>query len=161
MQNNVQNDEEITLKINYYQNQRIFKCKLTDILMNYIIEFARLSNLNYLSLYFLYNGSNLLPDQLKKPISEIITRIDKNYKIMTLLSYELENDEINRDEIIIILLSIESENLVKLTGKRGEKIKDIIKNSIKPSFTFDFNWLSFKYNGNEIDIEQNFDNICN
>ena len=46
---------------------------------------------------------------------------------------------------------------MEVNGKRGEKIKDIIKNSIE----FDFKFCNFKYGDNEIDIEKKFDNIAN
>jgi len=155
MQINVQKIEKITLKIIYEQTPTEFECNINEILDNFLIRFANENNLDYKSIYFLYSGSSLLPTQIKKPISEIITPRDKTEKIMQLLAYKLELDIIQEDEIIIIL-SIESVKIVKLTGKKGEKIKDIIKDSIK----LDLNWCTFKYKNNEIDLEQKFDDIA-
>ena len=150
------NENIITLEIIYEQISINIVCNLTDILENRLIEFTTLKNLNYSSLYFLYNGTSLLPSQRKKQISEIIVKRDIHDKRMTLLSYQIEPGIIQEDEIIIVL-SIESVKIKKSTGGRGEKIKDIIKNIIE----LDLKWCTFKYRNNEIDIEQKFDDIAN
>ena len=150
------NENIITLEIIYEQISINIVCNLTDILENRLIEFTTLKNLNYSSLYFLYNGTSLLPSQRKKQISEIIVKRDIHDKIMTLLSYQIEPGIIQEDEIIIVL-SIESVKIKKSSGGRGEKIKDIIKNIIE----LDLKWCTFKYRNNEIDIEQKFDDIAN
>ena len=114
------NDENIiTLEIIYGQISINIVCNLTDILENRLIEFTTLKNLNYSSLYFLYNGTSLLPSQRKKQISEIIVKRDIHDKRMTLLSYQIEPGIIQEDEIIIVL-SIES---VKLKNQLGEEKK--------------------------------------
>ena len=156
MQVNIQNNAEITLKIMHGQITTELKCNLTEIIENRLIEFANKNKLDYKSIYFLYSGSVLYPTQLKKPISEIINREDTKDKIMTLLSYQVESNNAQEDEIIIIL-SIESVKIIELTDKIGEKIKDILKKSIK----LDLNWCIFKYKNNEIDLEQKFDDIAN
>ena len=140
----------------YEQIPTQIECNLTDILENRLIEFTTLKNLNYSYLYFLYNGTSILPSQRKKQISEIIVKTDIHDKKMTLLSYQIEPGIIQEDEIIIVL-SIESVKIKKSTGGRGEKIKDIIKNIIE----LDLKWCTFKYRNNEIDIEQKFDDIAN
>lgn len=150
------NENIITLEIIYEQISINIVCNLTDILENRLIEFTTLKNLNYSSLYFLYNGTSILPSQRKKQISEIIVKRDIHDKIMTLLSYQIEPGIIQEDEIIIVL-SIESVKIKKSTGRREEKIKDIIKNIIE----LDLKWCTFKYRNNEIDIEQKFDDIAN
>ena len=150
------NENIITLEIIYEQISINIVCNLTDILENRLIEFTTLKNLNYSSLYFLYNGTSLLPSQRKKQISEIIAKRDIHDKRMTLLSYQIEPGIIQEDEIIIVL-SIESVKIKKSTGRREEKIKDIIKNIIE----LDLKWCTFKYRNNEIDIEQKFDDIAN
>ena len=73
---------------------------------------------------------------------------------MLLLVYQLEFDISQDDEIIIVLL-IESVKIKKLSGKKSEKIKEIIKSSIE----FDFKWCIFKYRENNIDIEKKFDDV--
>ena len=152
---NDQNDDKISLEIMYEQMTTKIECNLSDVLEIHLIKFAKLNNLNYSSIYFLYSGNSLIPSELKRPISEIITSQDKNEKRMLLLSYKLEID-VKEDEVIIVL-SIESVKIKKSSGGRGEKIKDIIKNIIE----LDLKWCTFKYRNNEIDIEQKFDDIAN
>ena len=152
---NDQNNNKISLEIMYEQMTTKIECNLSDVLEIHLIEFAKLKNLNYSSIYFLYSGNSLIPSELKRPISEIITSQDKNEKRMLLLSYKLEID-VKEDEVIIVL-SIESVKIKKSSGGRGEKIKDIIKNIIE----LDLKWCTFKYRNNEIDIEQKFDDIAN
>ena len=155
MQINAKNENKIIIKIIYEQIPTKFICDQIEILENILIAFANDNKLNYNSIYFLYSGSSLLPYQLKKPINEIIKPVDLNEKRMLLLAYQLEFDIIQEDEIIIIL-SIESTKIEKLTGKKGDKIKDIIRNSIK----LDLNYCTFKYKNNEIDLEKKFDDIA-
>ena len=155
MQNNVPKNEKIILKIIYEQIPTEIKCELSDILENVLTKFSKSNNINYSTIYFLYSGSTLPPDQLKKPINEIITTGDKNEKIMTLLVYHLEF-EINQEDEIIIILIIESIKIKKAIGKKGEIIKNIINSSIK----LELNWCTFKYKGNLINIEQKFDDIA-
>lgn len=97
----------------------------------------------------------MLPEQFKKSINEIITTGDKNDKIMILLAYHLDFEFKQEDEIIIILI-IESIKIEKVIGKKGEIIKNIIDSSIK----LEFNWCTFKYKGNIINIEEKFDDIA-
>ena len=129
MQNYPQNNEEITLIIIYNQIPTNFTYKLTESLEKYITEFLQLNKLNSSSIYFLYNGTSLLQEQLKKPISEIISEINKKDKIMQLLAYYSEFD-INEENEIIIILSIESFKIEQATGNKEEPIKNIIKNFI-------------------------------
>ena len=155
MPNNVPKNEKIILKIIYEQIPTEIKCELSDILENVLTKFSKSNNINYSTIYFLYSGSTLPPDQLKKPINEIITTGDKNEKIMTLLVYHLEF-EINQEDEIIIILIIESRKIENVKGKKGEIIKNIIKSSIK----LELNWCTFKYKGNLINIEKKFDDIA-
>ena len=118
-------------------------------------KFSKSNNINYSTIYFLYSGSPLLPEQLKKSINEIITTGDKKDKIMILLAYHLEFEIKQEDEIIIILI-IESIKIKKAIGKKGEIIKNIINSSIK----LELNWCTFKYKGNLINIQEKFDDIA-
>ena len=155
MQNYPQNNEVITLIIIYNQIPTNFTCKLTESLEKYITEFLQLNKLNSSSIYFLYNGTSLPQEQFKKPISEIISKINKKDKIMQLLAYYSEFN-INEENEIIIILSIESFKIEQATGKKEETIKNIIKNLIK----FDFIWCIFTYKEEEIDIDKKFDDIA-
>ena len=155
MQINAKNENKIILKIIYEQIPTKFICDQIEILENILIAFANDNKLNYNSIYFLYSGSSLLPYQLKKPIYEIIKTGDLKEKRMLLLAYQLEFDTIQEDEIIIIL-SIESTKIELLTGKKGDKIIDIIRDSIK----LDLNYCIFKYKNKKIDLEKKFDDIA-
>ena len=78
---------------------------------------------------------------------------------MTILLYEGNELEAKDQDEIKILLLIESVKKIELKGKKGETIKDIIKNySI---FKIDLKWCIFKYKENEIDLNKKFDNIAN
>ena len=155
MQNNVPKNEKIILKIIYEQIPTEIKCELSDILENVLTKFSKSNNINYSTIYFLYRGSPLLPEQLKKSINEIITTGDKKDKIMILLAYHLEF-EINQEDEIIIILIIESRKIENVKGKKGEIIKNIINSSIK----LELNWCTFKYKGNLINIQEKFDDIA-
>ena len=154
MEINEQNENKITLQVIYEQRPTTFKCDLNEILEKHLINFSNDNKLNYNSVCFLYSGSSLNRNELKKPINEIIKPVDLNEKRMLLLAYQLEFDIIQEDEIIVIL-SIESVKIEKLTGKKGDKIKDIIRDSIK----LDLNYCTFKYRNKIIDLEKKFDDI--
>ena len=146
---------QIILVLTYNQDEKRYKSHLTDLLKNYINLYAQYIKVDYKSIYVIYSGNIFYGDQLKKPISEIINLQHRNEGIMPLLVEKTIFDYIEEDEIIIIL-SIESVKRIELSGKKNEKIINIIRDSIK----LDFNWVIFKYKDNEINIEQKFDDIA-
>ena len=154
--NNGEINDDITLEISYNQNKIKYKCKITDILENYVKKYTNENNLKYENIYVIYNGNVLLGEQLKKPIFTIISSINKEDRVMPLMIEISKFNSVEENEIIIIL-SIESVKIIELKGDRKEKIKNLIKDSIE----FDFKWCIFKYREKEIDIEQKFDNIVN
>ena len=156
----MENKEEITLIIIYKQIQYYFhKCDVKELLENKLKHFAKSNHLNVSTLYILYDGISLFGNQLKKHISEIIKKQDKEDKIMTLLLYQNTEYDITEEDEITIVLSIESVEAVTLNGKKGDLIRDIIKNS--SSIKFDLKWCIFKYKAKEIDLNQKLDDIAN
>ena len=150
-----ENNEQIRLKISYEQNPITYKCFINELLEIYIKKYEEDIKLDLSSIYVIYNGDVFYGEQLKKPIKDIINEQNRKDREMTLLIEKSKFDYIEEDEIIIIL-SILSVKRVEVNGKRGEKIKNIIKDSIE----FDFKFCIFTYGDNEIDIEQKFDDIA-
>ncbi len=165
MQNNEQKkkekeEEPITIIMNYEQNIQNYKCLLNDSLEKYVLQFAKLYNINYSYIYALYNSNSLYGLNFKQHISEIITEPDKKEKRMSLLIYIFtEMNKTDLDEIRIIL-AIESIEIIKYKGERRESILDIIKYKQNPKFKLDINNFIFKYKDIEIDSNQKFDDIA-
>ena len=165
MQNNEQKkkekeEEPITIIMNYEQNIQNYKCYLNDSLEIYVLQFAKLYNINYSYIYALYNSNSLYGLNFKQHISEIITEPDKKEKRMSLLIYIFtEMNKTDLDEIRIIL-AIESIEIIKYKGERRESILDIIKYKQNPKFKLDINNFIFKYKDIEIDSNQKFDDIA-
>ena len=165
MQNNEQKkkekeEEPITIIMNYEQNIQNYKCSLNDSLEKYVLQFAKLYNINYSYIYALYNSNSLYGLNFKQHISEIITEPDKKEKRMSLLIYIFtEMNKTDLDEIRIIL-AIESIEIIKYKGERRESILDIIKYKQNPKFKLDINNFIFKYKDIEIDSNQKFDDIA-
>lgn len=151
--NNIQN--YITLIMSYNQDIVEYKCRLNESLETYFIKYAKYIKENYQSIYAIYNAEILFGEKLKKPISDIINPQNKKEKRMYLLIDKSDFENISEEEIIITL-SIESIKVVKLKGNKQEKIKNIIKDSVK----LDIQWCKFTYRDNEIDIDQTFNNIA-
>ena len=165
MQNNEQKkkekeEEPITIIMNYEQNIQNYICYLNDSLEKYVLQFAKLYNINYSYIYALYNSNSLYGLNFKQHISEIITEPDKKEKRMSLLIYIFtEMNKTDLDEIRIIL-AIESIEIIKYKGERRESILDIIKYKKNPKFKLDINNFIFKYKDIEIDSNQKFDDIA-
>lgn len=165
MQNNEQKkkekeEEPITIIMNYEQNIQNYICYLNDSLEKYVLQFAKLYNINYSYIYALYNSNSLYGLNFKQHISEIITEPDKKEKRMSLLIYIFtEMNKTDLDEIRIIL-AIESIEIIKYKGERRESILDIIKYKQNPKFKLDINNFIFKYKDIEIDSNQKFDDIA-
>ena len=99
--------------MNYEQNIQNYKCCLNDSLEKYVLQFAKLYNINYSYIYALYNSNSLYGLNFKQHISEIITEPDKKEKRMSLLIYIFtEMNKTDLDEIRIIL-AIESIEIIK------------------------------------------------
>ena len=155
----MEEEKKITLIMKYEQITKDYKCDEKVSLEEFVSDFAKLINVDHSSLYALYGRNSLFSEDFKKPISEIITPLDKNDKIMALLFSQNTSFSITDQEEIIIALSIESVKQVKLNGKKGEMLRYIIRNS--PLIEFDLKWCIFKYKEKEIDLNIKFDDIAN
>ena len=149
----------ITLKMIYESNTKVYECQENILLEQCVINFAKDIKEDFSSLYALYGGGPLFGEDFKKPLSQIIKPPDKIEKLITLLFYKNTIFNIADEKEIQIVLSIESVKVVNLSGKKGDIIKDIIRNS--SSIIFDLKWCVFKYKENEIDLNKKFDDIAN
>ena len=151
---------EFTLCINYESHKENINCKMNDKVKDIINKFAIKINEDISSLVILYCGKNLSNEDFKLPFSRIISKQDKNTKLMNILIIKQPNTTIINQNNIIIKLKINSTNSISLQGTKEETIKDIIlKNSAK--IDVDLNYSSFTYNNNEIDINKKFNDIAN
>ena len=144
---------------NQYTN--IYKCGIEKSLEDYINDFIKYSGDDYSSSFplVLYKGESYLGDKLKQHISQIIKPEDKMNKMMILLVYPSSGSGKHELDKINIILTIEDIKKEELIGIKGEAIKDIInKSSI---IKIDLKWCTFKYKGDEIDIDKKFDEIAN
>jgi len=156
----MENKEKITLIIIYKQIQEKYEnYDVNELLENILNHFAKSYNLNFSTLYFLYDGISWLGNQLKNPISKIINNQDKKDKMMSLLLCQNTEYGIAEEDKITIVLSIESVEAVALYGKKVDIIRDIIKKN-SSLIKFDLKWCIFKYKAKEIDLNQKFDNIA-
>ena len=159
MENN-QKQELIEVRItNKDKDTRNFKHDINELLEKILIEFAKETHVDYSTLDVLYGRKSLHGEDLKKPLSDIIEPQDRKDKIMKLLVYKSAESNITVKDQIIIVLSIESVKKIEINGKKGEKIKDIIRNS--SLLKLDFKWYSFKYRKEEIDLNKKFNDIAN
>ena len=157
---------EITVIINYKSEIRdSFKCdenEKTEIILG---KFCSKNKLQLNSIYFLYDGKNVTDDDYKKPIKEIMHKVDQKRKEMTILSYPLDDSnnpsQPNNDDEINLMLVVDSENekVIKIKGKKSQAINVNLSEAIKD--IDDINNLNFNYGVNEIDINKKFEEIAN
>ena len=158
--------EEISVIISY-ESQKVetFKCKMNDKLENFVTRFASKINVEYSSLFVLYSGKILNDNDLKKTFFQVMNSHDKKEKSMNMLVYrKISNDTViseqRENDIINIILIIDSKNILVLKGKKENSLKDIInKNAAK--IGTDPNSLIFKYGAKEIDLNKKFNDIAN
>ena len=87
---NIQEEESIEIDLRITegtQKDQSYECETKEPLKKYIDIFIKDFNLNYPSYIILYGGRSLFNEDLKKSISKIITKIDKENKKMALLLY--------------------------------------------------------------------------
>ena len=117
---------QITVIINYKSEIRdSLKCdenERTEIILGKLCSKNKLQ-LN--SLYFLYDGKIVTDDDYKKPIKEIISKIDQQRKIMYILSYQKDvqdySEEPYNDDINLMLM-LDSKEEIKIKGKKIKKL---------------------------------------
>lgn len=156
----IEEQKKITVIMKYKHITKDYKCDENVSLEAFVNDFSELINVDHSSLYALYGRNSLFSEDFKKPISEIITPFDKNDQMMTLFFAQNTLFAITDQDVeIIIFLSIESVKQVILNGKKEVALRNIIRKS--PAIEFDLKWCIFKYKGNEIDLNQKFDDIAN
>ena len=158
----VQEEENIKIDLRITeetQKTQCYECETKNPLEKYINDFIDEFKLKLSSLYVLYDGKCLFGKELKKPISKIISKIDKENKKMALLLRGNSVFDIHEQDEIKIILSIEPSQTPELKGIKGQTIKEIIKE--KFIIKIDLKWCIFKYKENEIDINKKFDDIAN
>lgn len=156
MQNSPEIEKTILKITDGNQISKIYECNIKESLEQYTNKFAKDINVNYSSPMVLSRGESLFGDKLKKPLCEIIKPGDK---ITTIILFQYTESDINAQDEINIILSIESVKILQLKGKREDIIKDIIRKS--SIIKIDLKWCIFKYKENEIDINKKFDDIAN
>ena len=94
-------------------------------------------------------------EQLNKPINQIITSLDKDNKLMTLLVNKIETPEENNK--IKLKLIIENQDIF-LEANPNQTIEEIFKTN-KNKIPKELTTLKFLYQGKEININQKLENI--
>lgn len=152
--------EELTLIISYESSlAEKIKCKFGDKIEDIIINFAMKINENHSKFLILYNGTILKAEDLKKTFSQKMNNDDIERKNMNILIYKNNPTIRQENDIINIILIIDSKDSIIIKGQKKEIIKDIIKkNSSKIG---DINKMIFKYGNNEIQLDQKFEDIAN
>ena len=158
----VQEEESIVIDLRITegtQKTQSYECETKELLETYIKKFTKEFQLNYSSYIVLYGARALFGEELKIPISKIISKIDKQNKKMALLLIENSGFDMHDQDEILIILTIESAKKPTLKGIKGQTLKEIIQeNNI---IQIDLKWCIFKYKENEIDINKKFDDIAN
>ena len=152
--------EELTLIISYESSiAEKIKCKFGDKIEDIITNFASKINENNSSFLILYNGAILKSEDLKRTFLQKMNKNDIERKNMNILIYKRNPTVRQNNDIINIILIIDSKDSIIIKGQKNEIIKDIIKkNSAKIG---DINNMIFKYGNNEIQLDQKFEDIAN
>ena len=152
--------EELTLIISYESSiAEKIKCKFVDKIEDIITNFASKINENNSSFLILYNGAILKSEDLKRTFLQKMNKNDIERKNMNILIYKRNPTVRQNNDIINIILIIDSKDSIIIKGQKNEIIKDIIKkNSAKIG---DINNMIFKYGNNEIQLDQKFEDIAN
>ena len=153
---------QITVKIDFGADEKTIICnenEKTEIILG---KFCSENKLQLTSVYFLYYGKIVTDDDYKKPIKEIISSIDKENNIMTMLcnlkdDYKNPSQPNNND--INFMVIVNSEEEIKIKGKKSQSIYENLSDVIKKLGNADN--LIFHYGEKEIDIKQKFEEIAN
>ena len=129
-----------------------------------INELCSRLNIDKTSIFFLYNGNSLKPDDFDKSISNIISSDNRQIKEMYIIVYkkalesESENEVIQSDDINIMLI-IDSHNVYELKGKKDESLKTIIQNE-NSEIKLGLNIFEFIYRNKQINLDEKFEDIA-
>ena len=129
-----------------------------------INELCSRLNIDKASIFFLYNGNTLSPDDFDKSISYVISSNDRQIKKMNILVYKKdlesdpENEVIQLDDINIMLI-IDSSNVYEIKEKKNESLKTIIQNE-NSEIKLGLNKFEFKYRNQKINLDKKFEDIA-
>ncbi len=116
---------QITVKIDFGADEKTIICNENEKTELILGKFCSENKLQLTSVYFLYYGKIVTDDDYKKPIKEIISKIDQQRKIMDILSYQNDvqdySEEPYNDDINLMLM-LDSKEEIKIKGKKIKKL---------------------------------------
>ena len=146
---------ECSTTLNYEFNENDKVQKLIDI-------FSTQMNINSNNFFIIYKGKYLPVNDYDKKFIEIMDNQDKTSKQLAILAYKKNitpsNKKILSNDINIILIK-ESETSIKLKGKKGQPLKNIIL-SDNSKFISAIEQYNFIYGNKEIDLNKKFEEIA-
>ena len=148
---------QFTVHFTYSSNPLQFKCDINEKIENIINKISSKIYKDPKTLIFLYNGNILNGESFQKTFSQVINQIDRKSKMMNILIYHNDFENIDSNNINIKLV-IDSKQEVNLQGKREEKLRTIIEKG-KHKIGAIFNQLIFTYRNKEINLDQKIDDI--
>ena len=87
------NEEPFHINFFYNSKKKPIKVKLTDKIKDAFKKYADEIQIDLSKVFFLYNTERYFYDKMEdERISDIITKIDKGQKVMSITIYPLEND---------------------------------------------------------------------
>ena len=131
------------------------KCEMKDILEDIFKKFTLQMRINLENLIFLYSGKQI--EDYKIPLSSLINKIDKERNEMNILVYDIDTPDKNTINIIFLY---ESENIVKKTCKKKDKVRDICM-TFAQEIGIDFTTIIFMYGGMELNLDRTFIELAN
>ena len=155
-------DDPIKLEITYNcENIKdVRSCNLSDIAEDVLKKFAIKIEVNYSSIYFLYDGKKLEQEDLKKKISQIINSIDKERKAMNILVFDLVTSTIHKVDKFRINLLNNNKDPIIIEGDKSQTFEKIFADNIENIGT-GLNSLNFFHCESEIDLNATFGDVAN
>ena len=144
-------NDEINLKFTYEGlHTKYLKCKMNEKIEDILKQYAQQIRIQINSLIFLYAGEKI--EDFQKTFLSLMNNKDKERKEMNILAVKDPN-------IINVILSFESKNIIKKECNKKEIMKNFCQNFAEEK-GYDLNSLIFKYEGKEItNLEKNFDKL--
>ena len=142
------------------RDTEVFTPGLNDSIEKVINDFSTKIKIEKSSLYLLYSGNVLYPDEYKKTFFEIMNKTDRNSKCMTILAF-LKDDisELIPDSDYIKIFLIQDTKVIRLQGTKSETFKEIFEKE-KAKIGNDLTRLDFIYRNKEMDINKKFLDIA-
>ena len=157
--NNHSESDKIIINFIYQCSENIkIETDINNKLETAINELCSRLNIDKISIFFLYNGNSLNPDDFDKSISSIISSNDMQINKMIILVYKIDPELIQSDDISIMLI-IDSRNLYIYKGKKAQALKTIIQNENSEN-KLDLDNFEFIYRNYQINLDENFEDIA-